>query len=567
MITLLARIIVCAVLAPLFASISLLAAADAKPATLDPSVAKQIDAVFVQWDNTRSPGAVIAVSRHGMVIFTRGYGMSNLETDIPLSPDSIFHVASISKQFTAACVQLLAAEGKLSWTDDIRRYVPELPDYGQKITLAHLAHHSSGLRDQWSLLRMAGWRDDDLITEDDILRIASRQKSLNFVPGEEYVYCNTGYTLLAIVVKRVAGLSLREFADERIFKPLGMHATHFHSDHTEVVRGRTSAYEPRLAGGYKISIPVFDTYGATSLFTTVADLLKWEQNFIEPQVGGRALVDALIASGQLNRGIATGYGLGVISGRPRGLLEVGHGGADAGYRSDVVQFPEHGLAVAVFCNLSSMRPALLSRKVAEIILGDAFTPLPAAVTIEEGELKRLPGTYYNEATGELRHFSVRDGKLMQTGAVDPWVPLGGGRFRAGETSSEIAFPTLAVGGAASAGPVEELCILSPTLGRSTLKRLKSHAPSREELAALTGEFTSEELLGARFHLSVNQEAKLECRPPRGERFVLTPITRDIFTGQFGLVRFDRNAAGDVIGLTFSGVRVRRLFLLKVAALR
>lgn len=565
--TLLARLLVFGLLAPLSASLSLLAAAETKPAALDPSVVKQIDAVFAPWDNTRSPGAVIAVSRHGKVIFARGYGMSNLEHDIPLSPDSIFHVASISKQFTAACVQLLAGEGKLAWSDDIRRHVPELPDYGQRITLAHLAHHTSGLRDQWSLLRLAGWRDDDLITEDDVLHIASRQKSLNFAPGKEYVYCNTGYTLLAIVVKRVSGLSLREFADERIFKPLGMRATHFHSDHTEIVRGRTSAYEPRQAGGYKISIPVFDTYGATSLFTTVSDLLKWEQNFIEPRVGGRAFVDALLTSGRLNRGTATGYGLGVISGRPRGILEVGHSGADAGYRSDVVQFPEHGLAVTVFCNLSSMRPSLLSRKVAEIILSGTFTPLPAAVTMAKGELKRLSGAYYNEATDELRRFSVRDGKLLQTGVVDTWVPIGSGRFRAGETSSEVVFPALAVGGAAPTAPVEELHVISPTLGTTILKRLTPHAPSRDELTMLLGEYTTAELLGVRFHLSVNKEGDLECRPPRGEPFVLSPVARDMFTGRSSLMRFVRNAAGEVTGITLSSARVRRLPLSKVAAQR
>ncbi|MBC7367897.1 MAG: beta-lactamase family protein [Undibacterium sp.] len=193
------RLLACASLALFPASFSRVAAAETKTAALDPAIIRQIDAVFAGWDNTRSPGATIAVSRHGQVVFARGYGMSNLEHDVPLTPGSIFHVASISKQFTAAAVQLLAADGKLSWSDDIRRYVPELPDYGHTITLAHLAHHTSGLRDQWTLLDWAGWRDDDLITEGDVLKIAARQKVLNFAPGEEYAYCNTGYTLLAVV--------------------------------------------------------------------------------------------------------------------------------------------------------------------------------------------------------------------------------------------------------------------------------------------------------------------------------------------------------------------------------
>ncbi|MBC7367898.1 MAG: beta-lactamase family protein [Undibacterium sp.] len=267
-------------------------------------------------------------------------------------------------------------------------------------------------------------------------------------------------------MKRVSGQSLREFADARIFRPLGMNATHFHSDHTEIVRGRTSAYKPRAGGGYEISIPVFDPYGATSLFTTVGDLLKWEQNFIEPRVGGRAFVEAMLASGKLNRGAATGYGLGLISGRPRGVLDVGHAGSDAGYRTDVVQFPEHGLAIAVFCNLSSMRPALLSRKVAEIILGDAFTPLPSAVALPEAELQRLAGSYYNERIDDVRRLSVLDGKLTQTGSVDLWVPIGGGRFRSGETSNQIAFPRLSPVTPARQRPPRSRDLPTPRAARS-----------------------------------------------------------------------------------------------------
>jgi CubicO group peptidase (beta-lactamase class C family) len=299
----------------------------------DPITEKSIDSIFAPWDNTRSPGCAIAISRQGRIVFSRGYGMANLELGVPITPASIFHVASISKQFTAACVALLAAEGRVSWADDIRKYVPELPDYGHRITLAHLAHHTSGLRDQWTLLRLADWRNDDLITEADVLKIAVRQKAVNFAPGDEFLYSNTGYTLLAIVVHRVSGQTLRDFADARLFTPLDMRSTHFHGDHTEIVHGRTSAYEPRRGGGLKISIPVFDTYGATSLFTTAGDLLKWQRSLVEARVGGRDFVDALMISGRLNDGKDTGYGFGLSTRKWRGITEVGHAGADAGYRA------------------------------------------------------------------------------------------------------------------------------------------------------------------------------------------------------------------------------------------
>jgi CubicO group peptidase (beta-lactamase class C family) len=518
---------------------------------------KEIDAVFAKWDNTRSPGCAVAVSRSGQIVFARGYGMSNLEHDVPITPDSIFHVASISKQFTAACVQLLALDGKLSWTDDVRRYVPELPDYGKTITLAHLVHHTSGLRDQWDLLHLADWRDDDLITEADVLTIAARQRTLNFAPGEEYLYCNTGFTLLGVVVKRVSGQSLRDFAATRIFAPLGMRDTHFHSDHTEVVRGRTSAYKPRPGGGWAISIPVFDTYGATSLFTTVGDLLKWEQNFVEPRVGGRAFVDAMMVSGKLNNGTATGYGLGLVTARTRGFVEIGHAGADAGYRTDVVRFPEHDLAIAVFCNLSTMQPGLLTRKVAEIILGPGvFAPLPAPVAMSEQELKILEGAYWNELTDDVRRLAIKDGKLVSEGSAAPLVPVGGGRFRVGESSAQIALPVVA------AGEVQELHVLSPALGAAKLKRVVVPTPTREELAVFIGTFFSSEL-EATFRVVVTDDGKLEWRSARRNPVTLRPVMRDAFTGSdLGTITFTRSRSGEIAGLTISNGRVRRLALMK-----
>src|SRR3954468_14958036 len=267
----------------------------------DPAPAK-IDAIFARFARQDSPGCILGVSRAGKVVYEKAYGMADLERDVPITPASIFHVASISKQFTAMSILLLEQQGKLSIDDEVRKYIPELPDYGKRITLRHLLQHTSGIRDQWTLLRIAGWRDDDLITEDDVMWAVTRQRALNFDPGAEYLYSNSGFTLLAVIVKRVSGHSLREFADDQIFKPLGMTHTHFHDDHTMVVPYRTSAYEPREAGGWSVSIPVFDTYGATSLFTTADDLLRWEQNFSAPVVGSPALLARMQQEGILNDG-------------------------------------------------------------------------------------------------------------------------------------------------------------------------------------------------------------------------------------------------------------------------
>ncbi len=348
---------------------------------LDADLRARVDAVFAAWDSTASPGCALGIGRGGTVVYARGYGMANLEYDAAISPESIFHVASISKQFAAFSVALLAADGKLSLDDEVRKHLPEIPDFGKRITVRHLMHHTSGLRDQWTLQNYAGWREDDLITEADVLQMAARQHGLNFDPGAEYLYSNTGFTLLGAIVKRVSGQSLREFAEARIFAPLGMSRTHFHNDHTMIVRQRTSAYQPRPEGGFRISIPVFDTDGATSLFTTVGDLLRWEQNFVDARIGGRALVDEAQVSGRLNDGTPVGYGWGLAVGAYRGARAVGHGGADAGYRADVIRFPDHDLAIAAFCNLSTIAPGELTRQVADVLLPpSALAPLPAPTT-------------------------------------------------------------------------------------------------------------------------------------------------------------------------------------------
>ena len=246
-----------------------------KPKALTPG--DQVDEVFAPWDNKDSPGAAVAVVQNGTIVYKKGYGMANLEYDIPNSPSTVFHIASVSKQFTAFSILLLEKAGKLSLDDDIRKYIPEVPDFGKTITLRHLATHTSGMRDQWNLLAMAGWRLDDVITKEQVLKLVSKQKALNFNPGEEFVYCNTGFTLLAEVVARVSGQSFAEFTQANIFSPLKMKSTLFYDDHEKIVKNR--AYSYHEANGYKKSVLSYANVGATSLFTTAEDLSLWALNF------------------------------------------------------------------------------------------------------------------------------------------------------------------------------------------------------------------------------------------------------------------------------------------------
>ncbi|WP_183567632.1 serine hydrolase domain-containing protein [Mucilaginibacter sp. SP1R1] len=264
--------------------------------------------------------------------------MANLEYTIPNLPETIYHLASVSKQFTAYAIILLAQQGKLNLDDDIRKYLPWFPNLRRKITIHHLLNHTSGIRDQWQLLAITGTRLDDVITQDQIIKILSKQQELNFNPGDAFNYSNSGFTLLAEIVKSVSGLSLRKFTDSAIFKPLGMTSTHFHDDYTEIEKNRSYSYDRKGAFGFKNSILSYSTDGPTSLFSNVPDLSKWIMNFYNAKVGGDRAIANLTQRGRLNNGQQLGYGEGIFSATYKGWKQYWHNGADAGYRTFISIF-------------------------------------------------------------------------------------------------------------------------------------------------------------------------------------------------------------------------------------
>ena len=270
------------------ALVSVTVASSTSSAQTNPPAAEsaeaRVDKIFAQFDKKDSPGCALAVVRDGRVVYKRGYGMADLEHDVPMTPQSVLYIGSTSKQFAAASVALLAQQGKLSLDDNVRKYVPELPDYQPPVTLRHLVHHTSGVRDGWALLSLAGRSADEVINLDDIVALAARQKSLNFKPGEEHLYSNTGYWLLAVVVARASGKSLREFADAEIFKPLGMARTVFNDDHTRLIKGRAYGYAPVRAGGFRLANVNNDLVGAGGLWTSVEDIVLWDENFYTAKV-------------------------------------------------------------------------------------------------------------------------------------------------------------------------------------------------------------------------------------------------------------------------------------------
>lgn len=348
-----------------------------EPIATDPEkLADQI--VTAALGKGETPGATVAVQRDGKIVFSKGYGYADLEYGIKNTPATIFHVASVSKQFTAFAIAMLADQGKINLNDDIRKYLPELHDFGSTITINHLVHHTSGLRDQWSLLMMAGWRLDDVITKEQIMRIVAKQKELNFKPGEEMLYCNTGFTLMAEIVSRVSGESFPDWCKKNIFDPLGMKSTLFYDDHEEIVKNRAYSYHEDPAG-FKKSVLSYANVGATSLFTTVEDLSLWSMNFENVKVGNKNVMDMMNQRFVLNNGDTIHYAFGQAIEEYKGLMSYSHGGADAGYRTFLLRFPDQHFSVCVFSNLASFDPGGLSYELANMYLAKEMKEKPSNV--------------------------------------------------------------------------------------------------------------------------------------------------------------------------------------------
>ncbi len=415
-----------------------------------------VDHLFAEWSKPGSPGCALGVVRNGRFIYQRGYGMANLDYDVPNSPTMMYYIGSDSKQFTAASIALLVLDGRLALDDDIRKYIPEMPDYGTPITIRHLIHHTSGIRDVYGLMALAGLPLENIFSDSEAIALIARQQALNFRPGDEFLYSNSGYFLLAQIVKRATGGSLRVYADEHIFRPLGMTHTHFHDDPGHVMKHRAMSYEADSQVGFRISyLQNFDKIGAGGLYSTVEDLAKWDENFYTHRVGGDALQQLIHTRGVLNNGDTLKYAFGNNVSRYRGLRITEHGGALMGYKAEVLRFPDQHFSVLETCNLGSIEPGRLAFAVADVYLAGQLGPrLERADSLEQrrataaGErtlaqsggsgspsLAGLVGDYYSRELDVTYHVALRRDDFVLSSRhkpAEPLLPAGPDSFRAGD---------------------------------------------------------------------------------------------------------------------------------------
>lgn len=346
---------------------------------LGADTAGRVDSVFARFDRADAPGCALGIYRDGAIAYARGYGSANLEHGIAIGPRTIFDIGSTSKQMTAMSVALLASDGVLSLDDDVRRWIPELPQYERPITIRMLLSHTSGLRDYLTLMALRGTNFDGVTTGDDALALIVRQRKTNFTPGSEYLYSNSGFYLLGEIVERASGSTLPEFAAERIFAPLGMRETHFHDDHTLIVPRRATGYAPRDSGGFRIDMSGFEQVGDGAVYTSIEDMQRWDENFYDGTVGGTEVLRWLQTPSRLSDGSPLTYALGLVVDDYRGLRSVRHGGSWAGYRAELLRFPSEHASVAVLCNVADANPSRLANRVADVILaGRLAAPEPAA---------------------------------------------------------------------------------------------------------------------------------------------------------------------------------------------
>lgn len=548
--------------------LSLLSLTEIKAQQISSQLAARVDSLFAEYTKPGSPGCAIAVVQNNQVVYSKGYGLANLEYDILNTPSTVFHVASDSKRFTTMAIVLLAQEGKLSLEDDIRKHLPEVPDFGKSITIRHLANHTSGLRDQWALLALAGWRLDDVITRDHIMKLVTHQKELNFAPGEEHLYCNTGYSLMAEIVERVSGQPFRVFLQRRILTPLGMNSTEVHDDHEKVVKGRAYSYYSDTSG-YKNSVLSYANQGATSLFTTAEDMAKWVINFNSGRFeGNQEVYQEMTRRGILTKGDTISYALGVKINDYKGLKLVGHGGGDAGFRSFVGSFPEQQFGVVVLGNMASFNAFGNAMGIADLFLKDQLKPAPAPVAKAAPEAKKSAkkakpnSKLYDYYTGsyqlnpKLTLHITREGDKMFV------EPTGQGKFEIFPESLHHFFLKV-VDAQLTFNQKGKEKATEVTLHQNgqnmPAKRIEPFVPTGEVLEQLVGNYYSEEL--ATTYQIAFRNGKLVATHRRHPDVSLSLIAENELAGNtwwFGHIKFTRGDSGKPDGFLLDNGRCRNV---------
>ena len=525
------------------------------------SITEKVDAIFSKWDKPNSPGCVLGIIQNGELVYTRGYGMAHLEHDLPITPDTVFDIASTSKQFAAACVALLVQKNQISLDDDIRKYVPEIAQYAHTtITIRHLVHHTSGLRDYTALMYLAGKGYQDHINNEYALEWVSRQEALNYQPGEEYLYCNSGYLLMAEIVERVSGEPLAEFSQKNIFAPLGMSHTRFVDDYKVIIKNRAEGYGTQKDGSFERRPSHNEITGDGGIWTTVNDLYLWDQNFSNPKVGGKEFISQMLTRGMLNSGETLHYAFGLEHGEYRGLKTIGHGGSWVGFRSHVLRFPEKAFTVICLSNLEEFEPLMLAQQVADIYLSEELAPKSESeresIDLSEEILQEKVGIYQNAVSGMTVDIFMQDGQLMSAALDKTFAlrPISTASFQVVGAPARIEFE------APKGGKPERMQLHIEGETPEILEAIEEVSLSENQLVEYAGAYFSAELQTT--YRLVVEDGKLYARYRNAPESPLKPSRRDVFQQPTATLNFLRDDQDILTGFSVNAGRVRNIAFIK-----
>lgn len=527
----------------------------------------RIDSLFEQWNNKDSPGAAIGIIENGKLIYTRGYGMADLEHDIPITASSVFYLGSVSKQFVTMCILLLEEQGKLNLDDEIQLYLPDFPKYQAPLTIRHFIHHTSGVRDNLTLWELAGNDLLDHIDDDAIYQLIKRQKILNFTPGDKYLYSNSCYFMLAMIVEKASDLPIKEFADKNIFIPLGMKNSHFHDNHYHIIKNRVFSYS-RVDGGYNNLIMRFDLVGSGGLYSNINDLFLWDQNFYDNKLGKRKaqLVQKMHEEGILNSGESSHYAFGIRNGTYRGLKTVSHGGSLAGYRTYLLRFPEQNFSVIILANVSDFNRSSSAYGVADILLknefknemavetkGEQISVTPVKLTTEK--LEKFCASYWNYEQSYSRKIYLKNDTLRHSRSdnnENQLLPISKNEFKMLGVEVDIKVKFV------NNDNNQQTMLVTIDDGKPINSiAYKPVSYSIDELKNFVGAYYSDEL-NSSYDLRIKDDALLLYVNGK-EISALKPVMKNLFiNSDFGTFTFKEGSTGNIAAVSLDAGRVRNL---------
>jgi len=534
-------------------------------AQISESQYQKIDSLFLEWNRPNHPGGAFGIMQNGKTVFSKAYGLASLEYLVPNTPGTIFNTGSVSKQFTAMGIVLLHQQGKLSVDDDIRIYLPELPDSGETITIRHMLHHTSGLRSLHAMLELAGWRGDDSRTNEDLNRFMKNQRDLNSKPGDEYNYCNTGYMLMVNIIENVTGDKFPDWMKKSVFEPLGMTSTYAEDNYSRIVPNNATSYYQR-GTMFERAVEYWGYVGSGNVHSTTEDLLKWLTNFQDPQSGWEAHFQMLQTVDKLNNGEANSYAFGVVIGNNKGVKSIGHAGAIGGFRANVITYPDEKLSIAVLTNFSSSSVGQKSNAISKILLGESdneevvkITSPVKTIKLSQKALASYEGSYWNDKENLTRKIYLKNDTLRyyrSENSESPIVPLGKDEFQMMEVSDVVSVKYKMNG-------LDRSMIVTVGDGQpGTFIGFEPVEPTREELESYTGEFYSPEL-ETTYKIYLKNDS-LSYHHARHGDFQMKLLKKDVLEGKWPLsiAKYKRDGEGQVIGFYVSNGRVKNLWFEK-----